>query len=60
MIRNYDVLMHVGEAKRPIAKPMYFLIDKQGIVRGKWMNPPKEVFPNDPFLEIAQELEKKF
>lgn len=60
VIRNYDVLKHVGEAKRPMAKPSYFLIDKQGIVRGKWMQTSPDVFPNDTFLEVARELEKKF
>jgi len=60
VIRSYDVLKRVGEAKRPMAKPSFFLIDKQGIIRGKWMvTSPTEVFPNEPFLEVAQELESK-
>ena len=59
VIRKYGVLMRVGEAKRPMADGSYLLIDKQGIVRGKWMNPHLEVLPSDPFLEMAQELEKK-
>ena len=59
VIRQYDVMKHVGEAKRPMAQGTYFLVDKQGIVRGKWINPPKEVFPNDPFLKVARELEEK-
>jgi peroxiredoxin len=41
VIRKYGMLMRIGEEKRPMAKPSYFLIDKQGIVRGKWMNRPK-------------------
>ena len=60
VIRKYGVLMHAGEAKRPMANGSYFLIDKQGIVRGKWMNPHREVLPSDPFLEMARELEKNF
>ena len=60
VIRKYDVLKRVGEAKRPIAKPSYFLIDKQGIVRGKWIQTSSEVFPNEPFIELARELENKF
>ena len=60
VIRKYDVLKLVGEAKRPIAKPSYFLIDKQGIVQGKWIQTSSEVFPNEPFMEVARELENKF
>jgi peroxiredoxin len=60
VIRKYSVLTHVGEAKRPMGNGSYLLIDKQGIVRGKWMNPKMEVLPSDPFLEAARELEKKF
>ena len=59
VIRQYHVLKHVGEAKRPMAKGAYFLVDKEGIVRGKWMNPPGEVFPNDPLLQVAQEIEER-
>jgi peroxiredoxin Q/BCP len=60
VIRQYGVLKRVGKAERPMARGVYFLVDKQGIVRGKWINPPKEVFPSKPFLEVAQELERKF
>ena len=61
VIRKYGELKHVGEAKRPMAKGTFFLIDKQGIIRGKWMrmNPPLQIFSSDPFLELAQQLEKK-
>jgi peroxiredoxin len=60
VIRKYGVLNHIGEAKRPVAKGSYFLIDKQGVVRGKWMHPKDmDVFPSDPFIELAQQLEGK-
>jgi peroxiredoxin len=60
VIRKYDVLNHIGEAKRPVAEGSYFLIDKQGVVRGKWMHPKgMDVFPSAPFIELAQELEGK-
>ena len=60
VIQQYGVLQHVGEAKRPMAKPAFFLIDKQGIVRGVWMpKPDGNIFPSDPFLEVAQGLEEK-
>ena len=58
VIKKYGVLKHIGEAKRPVAKGSYFLIDKQGVVRGKWMHPEgMDVFPSDPFIELAQQLE---
>jgi peroxiredoxin len=60
VIRQYGVLTHKGEAKRPMAKGSYFLIDKEGILRGVWMHPEgMEVFPSDPFLQMARELEEK-
>ena len=34
----------------------FFLIDKAGIVRGKWMGEDMAVFPNEPLLKAAREL----
>lgn len=59
VIRAYGVLKHVGKAKRPMAKGSYFLVDKDGVIRGKWMNPPKELFPSDILLKAARELEER-
>ncbi len=59
VIQQYGVQKHVGEAKRPMAKGSYFLVDKNGVIRGKWMNPPGELFPNDTFLKAARELEER-
>ena len=59
VIRQYDVLKYQGEAKRPVAKGMYFLVDKAGIVRGKWLNPPGEVFSSEPMLKAAQDAEER-
>lgn len=57
-IRKFDVLKHIGEAKRPIARGSYFLIDKEGIVRGKWMgHGPGKVFPSETILQVAREIE---
>lgn len=52
---RYDMLKRIGKAKQPVARGAYFLIDQQGIIRGKWINPPGEVFPNDTLLQAAQE-----
>jgi len=57
VIRQYDVLKYQGEAKRPVAKGAFFLVDKAGIVRGKWMGASGEVFSNEPLLKAAQEIE---
>jgi peroxiredoxin len=61
VIRQYGMLQYVGEAKRPMAKGAFFLIDKQGIIRGVWMPHVEEgnVFPSDPFLKVARGLEEK-
>jgi peroxiredoxin len=34
----------------------FFLIDKEGIVRGKWTGEDMAVFSNEPLLKAAQEL----
>jgi peroxiredoxin len=61
VIRQYGVLKYEGEAKTPMAKGAFFLIDKQGIIRGVWTPHVEEgsVFPSDPFLEVARGLEEK-
>jgi peroxiredoxin len=34
----------------------FFLIDKEGIVWGKWVGEDMAVFPNEPLLKAAREL----
>jgi hypothetical protein len=41
------------------AQRYFFLIDGQGIVRGKWPGKVDEVFPSEAILKAARELEKK-
>ena len=53
VIEHYGILKRIGKAKRPIARGAYFLIDKEGIIRGKWIGEPGEVFPNDTLLKGA-------
>jgi len=38
---------------------MFFLVDKEGIVRGKWIGEDLAVFPNDVLLKAAQEVAQK-
>ena len=60
--RSYGVLYGaVGKVEDPaftdlIAKRVFFLVDQQGIVRGKWIGEDLEVFPSDILLKTAQEL----
>ncbi len=59
VIQQYDILQYVGEKKRPMAKGSFFLIDKKGIIRGKWMGEVDVVLPNDVLLGVAKELAEK-
>ena len=60
MIQLYGLLTHVGQARQPVAQGSYLLIDKQGMIRGKWLKPSGEVFPNANLLKAASEIEKPF
>ena len=42
-----------------IAKRSFFLIDQQGIVRGKWIGEDLTVFSTEVFLKAAQEVAGK-
>ena len=54
-IQQFGVLKRIGKAKRPIAQGSYFLIDKEGAIRGKWMGNRGEVFPSETLLKAARE-----
>src|SRR5262249_40269492 len=34
----------------------FFLVDKEGMIRGKWIGEDMAVFPNEPLLKAAREL----
>jgi hypothetical protein len=38
---------------------VFFLVDKQGIVRGKWIGEDLAVFPSEVLLKGAQEVAAK-
>ena len=42
-----------------IAGRAFFLVDKQGIVRGKWIGEDLAVFPSEVLLKGAQEVAEK-
>ena len=37
----------------------FFLIDQQGMVRGKWLGEDNSVFPTEKLLEAAREVAGK-
>jgi hypothetical protein len=39
-----------------VAQRSFFLIDRGGIVRGKWIGEDLSVFPNDELLKAARQL----
>ena len=58
---SYGVLQHyMGDPSRLVARRAFFLIDQQGIVRGRWL-PEKQgaLFPSDPILQAAREMTGK-
>ena len=42
-----------------MSKRSFFLIDKQGIVRGKWIGEDLAVFSSEAFLKAAREIAGK-
>jgi len=66
-ILTYGMGYYEGQTKRLYARPSFFLIDKQGIVRGFWgqrpVNPdelwaPDPLFSSEPILDLAREIVK--
>ncbi len=59
-ILSYEVGFEEGEAARLSARPSFFLVDKDGIIRGYWGERPKnpdEVLPPDPLVSSQPMLE---
>ena len=60
IIRRYGVLRpHPKDPKQLVAQRSFFLIDEQGIIRGKWLVKDGIVFPSEPILEVARSILKK-
>jgi peroxiredoxin len=71
VIRNYGVLWphQIGPLKdgevvvehRPntAARRSFFLLDQQGIVRGKWLGANNAFFPSEDMLKVAREMAGK-
>jgi len=50
VIRRYDVL----DPTQVMARRAFFLVDQQGIVRGKWLIEGTAIFPSEELLKTAQ------
>jgi peroxiredoxin len=61
VIRAYGVMQHyLREPNRLSTRRAFFLIDKEGIVRAKWLPEVQSaLFPSDPILEKVRELTGK-
>jgi peroxiredoxin len=61
VIRAYGVVQHyLNDPSRLSARRAFFLIDKEGIVRAKWLPEVQSaLFPSDPILEKVRELTGK-
>jgi peroxiredoxin len=57
VIRRYaGVQPDPSDPTRQVARRALFLIDKQGIIRGKWQGETGEILPADDVMKAAQEL----
>ena len=52
IMRRYGVLASDG----PYPHRFFFLIDQQGIIRGRWRGKDSGVFSNEPLLKAVQEI----
>jgi peroxiredoxin len=63
--RKYGVLYGTTKSKDEypinglVAKRAFFLIDRQGIVRGRWLGEDMTVFPTDVLLKAVREVADK-
>lgn len=57
VIQSYGVLRpYAKNPERMVAQRSFFLIDSQGVVRGRWLADDGVVFPSEPILEAARKL----
>jgi peroxiredoxin len=66
VIKAYGVLYGATEGKNEyphnvgrVAKRSFFLIDQQGIVRGRWIGEDLDVFASERLLQAALEMMEK-
>jgi peroxiredoxin len=58
VIRSYGGLQHYyNEPSRLTARRAFFLVDREGIVRGRWLPERQgELFPSQPILDRVREI----
>jgi peroxiredoxin len=60
VIKNYAGLQpHPKDPTKQVSLRGLFLIDKQGIVRGKWVGATADFFPSEEILKVAQSMAGK-
>jgi peroxiredoxin len=56
-IRSYGGLSQ--DYDLTLAQRWFFLVDRQGIVRGAWRGTSRDVFPSAPILQAVRDIEAK-
>ncbi|MBI4573555.1 MAG: redoxin domain-containing protein [candidate division NC10 bacterium] len=56
VIKSFGVL---SQARQITARRSFFLVDKEGIVRGKWLPDESLVFPSETVLEAVRAIAGK-
>ena len=60
VIQSYAGLQpHPKDPNKQVSRRGLFLIDKQGIVRGKWVGETADFFPSEEILKVAQGMARK-
>ena len=59
VIRNYPGVQPYKKTKRLVARRGFFVIDKKGIVQGKWLINNKEFFLSETILKKVREFSGK-
>lgn len=59
-IRSYGGLQpHYKDPNRQVAQRAFFLIDKQGTVRGRWIIENQTLLPSEEILKVARKIAGK-
>ena len=56
VLRVYGVL---SQSQVSGSRRAFFLVDQQGVVRGRWWGEPYDVFPTEELLKTAQVMAQK-
>ena len=60
VIESYAGLQpHPGDPNKQVARRGLFLLDKEGIVRGKWVGETADFFPSEEILKVVQDIAGK-